>query len=78
MQTSNTEDRTRSLEIALVETKAELRGDIQALSVKLDEHSNRFEKQIDSLDKKFWAILTLLIGQSLALLIAIMKLFGGL
>ena len=77
MQTSDTEDRTRSIEVALAETKAELKGDIQALSIKLDERSNRFEKQIDSLDKKFWAILTLLIGQLLALLIAIIKLFGG-
>ena len=86
MQTSDrdTETRLRNLEVALVETKAELKGDIQALSVKLDERSNSFDKRfdgfdkrLDGLDRKFWAILILLIGQLLALLVALIKLFVG-
>ena len=79
MQTSDrdTETRLRSLEVAIAETKAELKGDIQALSVKVDERSNSFDKRLDGLDRKFWAILILLIGQLLALLVALIKLFVG-
>ena len=79
MQTSDrdTETRLRNLEVALAETKAELKGDIQALSVKVDERSNSFDKRLDGLDRKFWAILILLIGQLLALLVALVKLFIG-
>lgn len=79
MQTSDrdTETRLRSLEVALAEAKSELKGEIQALSVKVDERSNSFDKRLDGLDRKFWAILILLIGQLLALLVALIKLFVG-